>query len=203
MKNLNESKYGFWGVLARKAKSILDDENVAHQFNKPALHIPSDDMVILNLPSICNGTTFNSYMACPEGIKSPSIPSIDSPKHRRFKESKVIGARFYNSRGEYDSSDFKSTRDYEGHRSHTASTVGGNVVKGASYYGKGASYYGLAAFDDAIADRVNVISVSLGSEEPQEYFKDPIAIGSFHAMRKGILTSNSAAQIQQETPDHF
>ncbi|KAF9621700.1 hypothetical protein IFM89_026593 [Coptis chinensis] len=44
MKNLNESKYGFWGVLARKAKSILDDENVAHQLNKPALHIPSDDM---------------------------------------------------------------------------------------------------------------------------------------------------------------
>ncbi|KAF9614778.1 hypothetical protein IFM89_020632 [Coptis chinensis] len=131
--------------------------------------------------------------------------------------NKVIGARFYNSRGEYDSSDFKSPRDSEGHGSHTASTAGGNVVKGASYYGLAAGevrgglpsariavykvcWYGgrcnladiLAAFDDAIADGVDIISVSLGSEEPREYFKDPIAIGSFHAMRKGILTSNSA-----------
>ncbi|KAF9598028.1 hypothetical protein IFM89_023714 [Coptis chinensis] len=59
--------------------------------------------------------------------------------------------------------------------------------------------YASSAFDDAIADRVNVISVSLGSEEPREYFKDPIAIGSFHAMRKGILTSNSA----ETYLDHF
>lgn len=28
MKSLNESKQGFWGVLARKAKAILDDDNV-------------------------------------------------------------------------------------------------------------------------------------------------------------------------------
>lgn len=27
MKSLNESKQGFWGVLARKAKAILDDDN--------------------------------------------------------------------------------------------------------------------------------------------------------------------------------
>lgn len=27
MKSLNESKYGFWGVLARKAKSFLDEDN--------------------------------------------------------------------------------------------------------------------------------------------------------------------------------
>ncbi|KAF9614781.1 hypothetical protein IFM89_020635 [Coptis chinensis] len=50
----------------------------------------------------------------------------------------------------------------------------------------------LAAFDDAIADGVDIISVSLGSDVPDPHFKDPIAIGSFHAMKKGILTSNSA-----------
>lgn len=50
----------------------------------------------------------------------------------------------------------------------------------------------LAAFDDAIADGVDIISVSLGSDFPFEYFEDPIAIGSFHAMKYGILTSNSA-----------
>ena len=48
----------------------------------------------------------------------------------------------------------------------------------------------MAAFDDAIADGVDIISVSLGSDWPSDYFDDPIAIGSFHAMKKGILTSN-------------
>lgn len=50
----------------------------------------------------------------------------------------------------------------------------------------------LKAFDDAIADGVDIISVSLGSDFPADYFEDPIAIGSFHAMKNGILTSNSA-----------
>lgn len=50
----------------------------------------------------------------------------------------------------------------------------------------------LAAFDDAIADGADIISVSLGSDFPSPYFHDPIAIGSFHAMKRGILTSNSA-----------
>uniref|UniRef100_A0A0R0EWB1 Uncharacterized protein n=1 Tax=Glycine max TaxID=3847 RepID=A0A0R0EWB1_SOYBN len=31
MKNMNESKNGFWGVLARKAKSIIEDDNVPQQ----------------------------------------------------------------------------------------------------------------------------------------------------------------------------
>lgn len=32
MKSLNETKYGFWGVLARKAKSFVDDDNVSPKF---------------------------------------------------------------------------------------------------------------------------------------------------------------------------
>lgn len=32
MKSLNESRQGFWGSLARKAKSLLDDDNVQDQF---------------------------------------------------------------------------------------------------------------------------------------------------------------------------
>ena len=31
MKNLNESKHGFWGVLARKAKAILDEDTLPQE----------------------------------------------------------------------------------------------------------------------------------------------------------------------------
>jgi hypothetical protein len=50
----------------------------------------------------------------------------------------------------------------------------------------------LAAFDDAVADGVDVISFSIGGTEPRQYFLDAQAIGSFHAMRRGVLTSASA-----------
>ncbi|KAI6681011.1 hypothetical protein NL676_034892 [Syzygium grande] len=49
----------------------------------------------------------------------------------------------------------------------------------------------LAAFDDAIADGVDVISILIGFPI-RDYFRDSIAIGAFHAMRSGILTSTSA-----------
>ena len=50
----------------------------------------------------------------------------------------------------------------------------------------------LAAFDDAIADGVDIISLSVGTRTPRNYFNDSIAIGAFHAMRNGVLTVNSA-----------
>jgi hypothetical protein len=50
----------------------------------------------------------------------------------------------------------------------------------------------LAAFDDAIADGVDVISISIGYRFPVYYFKSAQAIGSFHAMRRGVVTSASA-----------
>lgn len=34
MKSLNEPKHGFWGILARKAKAILEDENATQQFDE-------------------------------------------------------------------------------------------------------------------------------------------------------------------------
>ncbi|OMP05747.1 hypothetical protein COLO4_08585 [Corchorus olitorius] len=47
------------------------------------------------------------------------------------------------------------------------------------------------AFDAAISDGVDVLSVSL-SGEPVEFFGDGVAIGAFQAVKKGIFIVNSA-----------
>jgi subtilisin family serine protease len=123
---------------------------------------------------------------------------------------KIVGARFYGFNDE-------SARDLEGHGTHTASTAGGSDVKGASFNGlaKGTARGGvpysriatykvcndqgqcdghalLSAFDDAIADGVDVITISLGRPDMIDFLNEPISIGSFHAMEKGILTVQAA-----------
>ncbi|KAJ0100792.1 hypothetical protein Patl1_06471 [Pistacia atlantica] len=129
---------------------------------------------------------------------------------------KIIGARYYRSDGEFPAGDIISPRDENGHGSHTSSTAAGNLVSSASLYGlaQGTARGGvpsariavykvcwadgcydadmLAAFDDAIADGVDILSISIGGSNPQEYFDNAIAIGAFHAMTKGILTSVAA-----------
>ncbi|KAL5733136.1 hypothetical protein ACOSQ2_032828 [Xanthoceras sorbifolium] len=130
--------------------------------------------------------------------------------------NKIIGARYYRSNRTFSPDDIPSPRDSNGHGTHTASTAAGNLVSMTSVYGlgQGTARGGvpssriavykvcwsdtcreadiLAAFDDAIADGVDIISVSIGGSTPLDYFDDSIAIGSFHAMRNGILTSISA-----------
>lgn len=112
--------------------------------------------------------------------------------------SKIIGARFYdtdNISGPYY--DIKSPRDTWGNGSHTASTAAGQAVENASYYGiaNGVARGGvpnarlalykvswgggcnpadiLAAFDDAIADGVEIF-VSF----PGLYFSNPVTQGT-------------------------
>lgn len=134
---------------------------------------------------------------------------------------KLIGARaFYKgyeaSAGPIDeSSEYKSARDSEGHGTHTSSTAAGNLVTNASLFGyapgdaRGMAPGGrlavykvcwepgcydsdiLAAFEAAVEEGVDVISLSVGGSVVPFYF-DSIAIGSFGAMKKGIVVSCSA-----------
>ncbi|KAJ9184226.1 hypothetical protein P3X46_003973 [Hevea brasiliensis] len=135
---------------------------------------------------------------------------------------KLIGAQFFKEGYEADGNEldpsFYTARDYEGHGSHTLSTVGGNFVPGASLHNAeaisgtakggspkarvaaykvcwpGAGCYNadiLAGFEAAIRDGVDVISLSIGGEV-QDYNHDVIAIGAFHAIQKGIVVVCSA-----------
>ncbi|CAK9185824.1 unnamed protein product [Ilex paraguariensis] len=134
---------------------------------------------------------------------------------------KIIGARYFNVGYEVGAGELKNTtdinspRDADGHGTHTASTAAGRAINNASLLGfaKGVAV-GIApkariavykicwtkgcmdsdilsAFDKAVEDGVHIISISVGGGAVP-YNIDPIAIGSFGAMEKGILVSASA-----------
>jgi len=50
----------------------------------------------------------------------------------------------------------------------------------------------LAAIDDAIADGVHVISISIGTTEPFPFTQDGIAMGALHAVKRNIVVAASA-----------
>lgn len=117
-----------------------------------------------------------------------------------------------------DMVEFLSARDALGHGTHTSSTAAGSLVGNASFMGlaRGLARGGasrarlaiykvcwatggcssadiLAAFDDAIYDGVDVLSMSLGQPPPlPTYVEDVLAIGSFHAVARGIIVVCSA-----------
>jgi len=136
---------------------------------------------------------------------------------------KLIGARYYTDDEEGEGS--HTPRDYDGHGTHVASTAVGSVVRNVSFYdlaagdAKGGSpesrlaiykaCFGggcrgeaiLAAFDDAIADGVDVLSLSLGPSpgSQKELLDDPVSIGAFHAVERGILVVCAAGNSGPES----
>ncbi|KAL8548751.1 hypothetical protein ACS0TY_007859 [Phlomoides rotata] len=134
---------------------------------------------------------------------------------------KIIGARYFADgyearRGKISPTEgVKSARDTDGHGTHTASTAAGRAVANASLFGYASgvavgvapkariAVYKicwkngcmdsdiLAAFDKAAEDGVNIISISVGGGNVP-YNVDPMAIGAFGAMERGILVSASA-----------
>ncbi|KAI8015170.1 Subtilisin-like protease SBT1.8 [Camellia lanceoleosa] len=109
--------------------------------------------------------------------------------------------------------DFESARDYHSHGTHTTSIAVGSYVLGASHFGYArgtargvapsahvamykvlwststieiAASDVLAGMDQAIADGVDIMSLSLALPKTP-YFEDVMAIASLSAIKKGIV----------------
>lgn len=202
-----------WEFLGLEQDGVIPSESI---WKKARF---GEDIIIGNLDTGAwpESKSFSDQGLGPIPPKWKGICQNDKDPHFRCNR-KLIGARYFNKglaavAGPLNAS-FDTPRDNYGHGSHTLSTAGGNFVAGASVYGYGrgtakggspkarvAAYKVcwpgcfdadiLAGFDAAIHDGVDVLSVSLG-DYPSPLFKNSNAIGSFHAVKNGIVVVCSA-----------
>ncbi|CAA0828018.1 Subtilisin-like protease SBT5.3, partial [Striga hermonthica] len=165
----------------------------------------SDDLITRSIPSKWKGNCSNEF--------DPNFRC-----NRKLIGARYFYKGYVAAGGHLKSTDY-TPRDNNGHGTHTLSTAGGNFVSGANVlgYGNGTAKGGsplarvaaykvcwppigkgecfiadiMAAIDMAIHDGVDVLSLSLGGGAIP-FFKDVNAIGSFHAVSKGIVVVFSA-----------
>ena len=146
------------------------------------------------------------------------MSTCDNFKCRKLIGARYFNKGYASNVGHLNSS-YETARDDDGHGTHTLSTAGGNFVQRVSMFGNGygtakggspkalvAAYKVcwpsvgsggcfmadiLAAFEAAISDGVDVLSISLGGGA-REFSEDILAIMSFHAVKNGITVVCSA-----------
>ncbi|MQL92379.1 hypothetical protein Taro_024995 [Colocasia esculenta] len=142
-----------------------------------------------------------------EGMPPPPSRWKGSCPNPIYCNKKVIGARTFIAGDD-------TPTDEIGHGTHTASTVAGSFVRDANLLGnangtasgvaprahlaiykvckKGCDTSNVvAAMDAAVADGVDVLSISIGGWSTP-FFSDGIAIAAFGATKKGVFVSCSA-----------
>ncbi|CAE6144485.1 unnamed protein product [Arabidopsis arenosa] len=180
-------------------------------------HLKAERDVIIGV--LDTGITADSESFQDHGLGPPPAKwkgSCGPYKNFTGCNNKIIGAKYFKHDGNVPTGEIRSPIDIDGHGTHTSSTVAGVLVANASLYGiangtaRGAvpsarlAMYKvcwarsgcadmdiLAGFEAAIHDGVDIISISIGGPIA-DYSSDSISVGSFHAMRKGILTVASA-----------
>ncbi|OIV99551.1 hypothetical protein TanjilG_17361 [Lupinus angustifolius] len=158
--------------------------------------------------------------ACESGVKfSPRNCNKKLIGARFFSKGHEAGASSSGPMNPINETvEFRSPRDADGHGTHTASTAAGRhafqasmsgyasgIAKGVAPKARLAVYKVcwknsgcfdsdiLAAFDAAVNDGVDVISISIGGGDgiASPYYLDPIAIGSYGAVSRGVFVSCS------------
>ncbi|KAK7330621.1 hypothetical protein VNO77_24819 [Canavalia gladiata] len=206
-----------WDFLGLKRNGVFSLDSLRQQ-----KEVLGEDVIIGNLDTGVwpESKSFSDEGLGPIPKRWRGICQTNRQNQDKFQcNRKLIGARYfykgYEEGGSPLNASLITARDFEGHGSHTLSTAGGSFVPGASVFGIGngtasggsprarvATYKVcwpecadadiLAAFEAAITDGVDVISVSLGTNTPSEYFESGSSVGSFHAVARGIIVVSSA-----------
>ncbi|XP_031260633.1 subtilisin-like protease SBT1.3 [Pistacia vera] len=165
--------------------------------------------------------SFNDTGMTPVPVHWKGICETGRGFQKHHCNKKIVGARIFyrgyeTATGKInEQTEYKSARDQDGHGTHTAATVAGSPVHGANLLGyahgtargmapgariaaykvcwSGGCFSSdiLSAVDRAVADGVNVLSISLGGGVIS-YYHDSLSIASFGAMEMGVFVSCSA-----------
>ncbi|ESQ42366.1 hypothetical protein EUTSA_v10015943mg [Eutrema salsugineum] len=204
-----------WNFMLLEKNGVVHKSSLWHKAGF------GEDTIIANLDTgvwpESKSFTDEGYGSVPARWKGSCHKDVSC--NRKLIGAKYFNKGYLAYTGFPSNASFETPRDHDGHGSHTLSTAAGNFVPGANVFGLGngtasggspnartAAYKVcwppangaecfdadmLAAFDEAIGDGVDVISVSVGGDAG-DYMNDGIAIGSFHAVKNGVTVVCSA-----------